>query len=58
MNAREHVIVSVATTTTAVFVMKTAGIMQISDETFITGLAITASPISTYHTASYLPKIH
>jgi len=58
MNAREHVIVSVATTTTAVFAMKTAGIMQFSDETFITGLAITASSTSIYHPASYLPKIH
>ncbi len=42
MNAREHIIISVATTTTAVLTLKTAGIVQISDEAFINGLAITA----------------
>jgi membrane-bound metal-dependent hydrolase YbcI (DUF457 family) len=42
MNAREHVIISVATTTAAVVTLKTAGLMQISDEAFITGLAITS----------------
>jgi membrane-bound metal-dependent hydrolase YbcI (DUF457 family) len=42
MNAREHVIISVVTTTTAVLALKTTGILEISDEAFITALAITA----------------
>jgi membrane-bound metal-dependent hydrolase YbcI (DUF457 family) len=42
MNAREHVIISVATSTAAVLALKTIGMMQISDEAFITALVITA----------------
>lgn len=42
MNAREHVIISTATTTSAIFALKAAGIMQISDEVFFTDLGISA----------------